>query len=95
MSGSEREVASTAALSSEAASGTTQIAGFAEALPAELVMKRRREAAVRANSEAAARRAEADARQRLHNAPVEKGGRGGADPVRYGDWEVKGIAIDF
>lgn len=25
----------------------------------------------------------------------EVGGRGGLDPVRYGDWEVKGIAVDF
>ncbi len=25
----------------------------------------------------------------------EHGGRGGHDPVRYGDWEIKGIAIDF
>ncbi|HTZ67434.1 MAG TPA: DUF1674 domain-containing protein, partial [Roseiarcus sp.] len=22
-------------------------------------------------------------------------GRGGLDPVRYGDWEVRGIASDF
>lgn len=28
-------------------------------------------------------------------APVEKGGRKGPDPARYGDWEVKGIASDF
>ncbi|AGF75102.1 hypothetical protein BAnh1_12340 [Bartonella australis AUST/NH1] len=27
--------------------------------------------------------------------PLEKGGRGGKDPARYGDWEVKGRAIDF
>ena len=25
----------------------------------------------------------------------EHNGRGGLDPVRYGDWEVKGIATDF
>ncbi len=25
----------------------------------------------------------------------EINGRGGPDPVRYGDWEVKGIASDF
>lgn len=25
----------------------------------------------------------------------EIGGRGGKDPTRYGDWEVKGRAIDF
>ena len=27
--------------------------------------------------------------------PVEKKGRGGLEPSRYGDWEVKGIASDF
>lgn len=25
----------------------------------------------------------------------EIGGRGGEDPARFGDWEVKGIAVDF
>ena len=48
------------------------------------------EAAQRALAEAEARRkAEAEAR------PRELGGRGGLDPARYGDWEVKGIACDF
>jgi len=27
--------------------------------------------------------------------PVEIGGRGGLDPVRYGDWEKNGRCIDF
>lgn len=27
--------------------------------------------------------------------PPEAGGRGGLDPVRYGDWEKKGIVSDF
>ncbi|AYD03091.1 DUF1674 domain-containing protein [Neorhizobium sp. NCHU2750] len=27
--------------------------------------------------------------------PEEFGGRGGADPARFGDWEIKGRAIDF
>jgi hypothetical protein len=27
--------------------------------------------------------------------PTELGGRDGPDPVRFGDWEKKGIAIDF
>ena len=27
--------------------------------------------------------------------PKEKKGRGGLEPTRYGDWEVKGIASDF
>jgi hypothetical protein len=49
----------------------------------------------------AARRAlaEADARRRavstLPVGPKEVNGRDGPDPVRYGDWEVKGIASDF
>ncbi|KCV82678.1 hypothetical protein ATO10_07036 [Actibacterium atlanticum] len=50
-------------------------------------------AAQRALAEAAERRkkAEAEAQKR----PVELGGRDGPEPVRYGDWEKKGIAIDF
>ena len=47
-------------------------------------------AAVRALGEAAARRAE----PRLAR-PRELNGRGGPDPVRYGDWEVRGLASDF
>ena len=49
----------------------------------------------------AARRAAEEARQRRENtaAPgpraAEIGGRAGPDPVRYGDWETKGIASDF
>jgi hypothetical protein len=41
--------------------------------------------------------AEAEARRRQPKAPLppELGGRDGPDPVRYGDWEKKGIAIDF
>lgn len=27
--------------------------------------------------------------------PEEIGGRGGADPARFGDWEINGRAIDF
>ena len=47
----------------------------------------------------AARRAlaEAEERRRAAAAPAapEVNGRGGLDPARYGDWEVKGIAADF
>lgn len=50
------------------------------------------EAAKRALAEAEARRKAADARPA---APSEKDGRGGLDPARYGDWEIKGIASDF
>lgn len=27
--------------------------------------------------------------------PQEIGGRGGLDPVRYGDWEIGGKCVDF
>ena len=27
--------------------------------------------------------------------PREIGGRGGLDPVRYGDWEIGGKCVDF
>ena len=47
-------------------------------------------AAQRALAEAAARRAGA-----RPASPGELNGRGGLDPVRYGDWEVKGLASDF
>ncbi len=48
-------------------------------------------AARRALAEAEARRKSVE-RQR---AAEEIGGRGGLDPARYGDWEVKGLASDF
>jgi hypothetical protein len=47
-------------------------------------------AALRALEEAAARRAKAKPAP-----PRELSGRAGPDPVRYGDWEVKGLASDF
>lgn len=47
----------------------------------------------------AAQRALAEAEERRRaatdNRPKEIGGRGGLEPARYGDWEVKGIAADF
>ena len=42
--------------------------------------------------------AEAEERRKAAQAvalPKEFGGRDGPEPVRYGDWEKKGIAIDF
>ena len=42
---------------------------------------------------AAARRAGAEAARA--RPPLELGGRDGPEPVRFGDWEKKGIAIDF
>ena len=49
-------------------------------------------AAQRALAEAEARR---QAASNPPQQPAERDGRGGLDPVRYGDWEVKGIASDF
>ncbi|MGJ8569089.1 MAG: DUF1674 domain-containing protein [Hoeflea sp.] len=44
--------------------------------------------------------AEANARRQAREASTETtekelGGRGGADPARFGDWEINGRAIDF
>jgi hypothetical protein len=50
-------------------------------------------AAQRALAEAEARRRQIDAEMAAR--PAEKGGRGGLDPNRYGDWEIKGITADF
>lgn len=47
--------------------------------------------AVRALAEAEERRKAAAAL----DLPPELGGRDGPEPVRYGDWEKKGIAVDF
>lgn len=47
--------------------------------------------AQRAIAEAEARRQEAAG----DRTPPETGGRDGPDPVRYGDWEVRGLASDF
>ena len=49
---------------------------------------------------AAAQRAldEADERRKKTTSlkqPPELGGRDGPEPVRYGDWEKKGLAVDF
>ncbi len=47
--------------------------------------------AQRALEEAEARR-QAEAAARL---PPEQGGPKGLEPTRFGDWERKGIAVDF
>ncbi|WP_171322675.1 DUF1674 domain-containing protein [Halovulum dunhuangense] len=52
---------------------------------------RLRDAAARALAEAEARR---KAAKPLDLAP-ELGGRDGPEPIRFGDWEKKGIASDF
>jgi hypothetical protein len=48
----------------------------------------------------AAKRALAEAEERRRNAtqlklPPEIGGRGGAEPARFGDYEINGQTIDF
>jgi len=48
-------------------------------------------AARRALEEAAARRAA----ETPAAAPTELGGPKGPEPTRYGDWERKGLAVDF
>ena len=48
-------------------------------------------AAQRALQEAEERRKQ----QKEIDLPTELGGREGPEPVRYGDWEKKGIAVDF
>jgi hypothetical protein len=48
-------------------------------------------AAARALAEATVRRAAEPPADR----PPELGGRAGPEPVRFGDWERRGIAVDF
>lgn len=47
----------------------------------------------------AAQRALKEAEERRNLADIERvkeiNGRGGLDPSRYGDWEKKGLAVDF
>lgn len=69
--------------------------GNANHKPGPEAPKRLTPEAERALAEAAERRAKADAEAAAHPAPKELGGRGGLDPVRYGDWERKGLASDF
>ncbi len=52
------------------------------------------------NLRAAAKRAKAEAEIRRKQAPktkppAETKGRAGLEPTRYGDWEKKGLTIDF
>ncbi len=66
--------------------------GPGQTMPSDGAYERRAltPAAQRALAEAAARRASEVAPR-----PRELNGRKGPDPVRYGDWEVKGVATDF
>jgi hypothetical protein len=49
-------------------------------------------AARRALEEAAERRARS---QSTEEKPPEQGGPSGPEPTRYGDWERKGVIVDF
>ena len=60
--------------------------------PEAVIKARIAEAATRALAEAEERRRLAAANPPL---PKELGGRGGLEPTRYGDWEKRGIAVDF
>jgi hypothetical protein len=68
-----------------------QTAGRALEHPARVLTP----AAQRALAEAAERRAKQDAKAVMCPVQTELAGRGGLEPVRYDDWEVKGIAVDF
>ncbi|PVB62089.1 DUF1674 domain-containing protein [Labrenzia sp. 011] len=50
-------------------------------------------AAQRALREAEERRRLIDAKQQA--LPEEVNGRGGLEPTRYDDWEIKGLTVDF
>ncbi len=50
-------------------------------------------AAQRALREAEERRQDIDSKQKAM--PEEVDGRGGLEPTRYDDWEIKGLTVDF
>lgn len=54
--------------------------------------------AARIDAAAARALAEAEARRKATSEPdrpIELGGRKGPEPTRYGDWEKRGLAVDF
>jgi len=74
-------------LSSSQASSQTETETLLGAAPGKDLTP----AARRALEEAAARRAA----EHASALPTEKGGRDGPEPTRFGDWEKKGVAVDF
>ena len=70
-------------------------AGMAEPTETENAPRALSPAARRALAEAEARRAALDAQAAEIASRPEKDGRGGLEPVRYGDWEIKGLTSDF
>lgn len=75
----------------DAAEPSAHATDAAPAIPGAAPGKQLSPEAVRALMEAEVRR-QAGPRQEL---PAEIDGRGGEEPTRYGDWEKKGIAVDF
>ena len=74
----------------------TNAVATAETVPARPRFEDLPPAAQRALREAEERRRATDAaRAAAGPAPKELKGRDGPEPVRYGDWELKGIASDF
>jgi hypothetical protein len=63
----------------------------AKPLTPDQIAARLKDAAERANREAAARRAA----EQPHSLPPERGGPKEPEPTRYGDWEKKGLISDF
>lgn len=83
-------------MSDEAASPNSNVVSLADFRVTDAQVPRKSfddlpPAAQRALKEAQARR---DAEEKAEHAK-EIGGRGGKDPARYGDWEIKGRTIDF
>ena len=68
-----------------------KVEGHAQQGPDRLPPAAGKTAAERALAEAAARQAGSE----LARSKPELGGRGGLEPVRFGDWEVNGLASDF
>lgn len=66
-----------------------------QATPVPVTRKTLSPAAERALAEAEKRRAAIDDKANQLASTREINGRGGLEPVRYDDWEVKGIASDF
>ncbi|MCE1235467.1 MAG: DUF1674 domain-containing protein [Hyphomicrobiales bacterium] len=80
----------------QAGETAAEAATIAEATPSRPRFEDLPPAAQRALIEAEERRRASDAaRAAAGPAPKELRGRDGPEPVRYGDWELKGIASDF
>ncbi|MER2604615.1 MAG: DUF1674 domain-containing protein [Siculibacillus sp.] len=85
----------TAATPVEAVSGSEEAVSTAAEAPARPRFEDLPPAAQRALLEAEERRRARDAEAAATPRPKEIRGRDGPEPVRYGDWELKGIASDF